>query len=175
MEQFVLKTFKSLKKRNNLAYSVGLCKQLKTMFPDAIFTKNINELIDEISNEINDEHAVCNSEIEERLEQLKSTIGKYWEVTCSRDNIVYWQIVIFPYLIIQSNNTYWFIKGHLNDDYHSGMSDENIDYMEQWIKESTITFKEITKEEFIERVNAHTNDVLNIRLEKMEKRKQWLS
>ena len=107
MEQFVLKTFKSDKKRNNLAYSVGLCEQLKTMFPDAIFTKKINGLIDEMT----EEQAICNSEVEERLEQLKSTLGKYWDVTCSKDNIVYWQFVIFPYRIIQVNNTYWFVKG----------------------------------------------------------------
>lgn len=167
MEQFVLKTFKSDKKRNDLAYSVGLCERLNTMFPDAKFTKKINGLIDEMV----EEQAACNCEVEERLEQLKSTLGKYWEVTCSKDNIVYWQIVIFPYRIIQVNNTYWFVKGYLNNDYHSGMSDENIDYMEQWVKENTITFKEISKDEFIERVNYHTNDVLKIRLEKMEKRK----
>lgn len=171
MKEFQLKSYSLDNKRNNLEYAVDVCKSLKSMFPDAIFTKQLNGLIDEMT----DEEIVCNAEVEERLEQLKSTLGKYWEVTCSRDDVVYWQIVIFPYRIIEINQTYWFVKGHINDDYHSGMSDENINYVDCWNKESNITFKEITKEEFVKRVNAHTNDVLNIRLEKMKKYNEAIS
>jgi hypothetical protein len=166
MEEFKLQSLKLGDKNNKLDYVADLCIKVKQLFPNAVFTDTVEQLMDKI----NDESKDCNKEIDIRLTQLKSTLGRYWEVTCTDEdnNYEYWQFLIYPYRIIMSNDTYWFVKGYTErDSYHSGMHDDNINFMDCWTN-NNISFKEITKEEFLKRINEHTNDVLDYRLNKIK-------
>lgn len=168
MKEFKLQGLKLRDKNNKLDYVTDLCTKVKLLLPNSVFTDTVEQLIDKI----NDEAKECNKEIDNRLAQLKSTLGKYWEVTCSDEdnNYVYWKYLIFPYRIILNNDTYWFVKGYLEgDDYHSGMIDDNINFMDCWVKDN-VYFREITREDFLKRINSHTNDVLDIRLKKLKER-----
>lgn len=168
MEQFTLKSLQKEDDRNRVDSAMLMFDRIKELFPESIITKDVKSLAEKLM----EEQSTLNEEINERVAQLKSTLGRYWEVSQSKGDTLYWSYVIFPYRMIEANETYWFIKGYCSDDsYHSGMSDENIDYMHQWRGEDII-FKEITKEEFLEKVNAHVNEVLETRLQKIDKYKE---
>lgn len=169
MEGFKLKCIDCGLDYDKLDTAISLCEKLKNILPNS----NVVHLSNKLKEEFIEEQQVIEQVYEERLAQLKSTLGKYWEVSFNKANsdYTYHKVLIFPHKIIQTNSTYWFVKGYIDDEYHSGMSDENIDYLTMWIR-NDIIFKEITKEEFLERVNAHTNEVLNIRLQKMETYKE---
>lgn len=121
-------------------------------------SKKLNEEISEILSQGNDGY-------NERLAKLESTLDKYWEVKQidGNDNVLKVRL-IFAYRIININSTYWFVEGIVDDDYNSGMRDKSSDIYYSF---NNCQFTEITKEEFVKRVNEHTNVVLDKRLHKM--------
>ena len=105
---------------------------------------------------------------DDKFNKLKETIGKYWEVTKyggNNNEDVYYTRLIYPYRLIGINSTYWYIEGIVDDDYNSGMRSMTSNVNDEF---NNCQFVEITKEEFIKRINAHVTDVLNTRLEKIE-------
>lgn len=126
---------------------------------------NLNKVISKKLSEY-DEH------LKERINILKQTLGKYWEVREYNDKdkkILYSTRLIYPYRMIMTNNTFWYIEGIVEDDYNSGMHSRTADCYSIF---NNCLFTEITKEEFIKRVNEHCADVIISRLEKIKTRNE---
>ena len=156
MNEFILQSLDD-SNHNKLNLGIYYCNELSSFFP------KFNDNTLNIKKELENIQKKSQSIIDKRIEQLKFAIGKYWEVTIySNNNLIINQYLIYPYLINYANKTYWFIKGYINDDYHTGMHDDHIEYMIHW--DYKTVFKEITKQEFIDRVSSDVSQALNHRL-----------
>lgn len=125
-----------------------------------------------LNNVISKKLSEYNEHLKERINILKQTLGKYWEVREYNDKdrkILYSTRLIYPYQMIMTNNTFWYIEGIVEDDYNSGMRSCTVDCYSIF---NNCLFTEITKEEFIKRVNEHCDDVLISRLEKIKTRNE---
>lgn len=112
--------------------------------------------------------------LKERINILSQTLGKYWEVKeyNGKDRkVLYSTRLIYPYRMIMTNNTFWYIEGIVEDNYNSGMRSCTVDCYSIF---NNCLFTEITKEEFIKRVNEHCDDVLISRLEKIKTRNEHM-
>ena len=148
-------------KLTELSYALA---DMKEMLPKSPMTETATKLNEEIGIQLSQ----YDKAYDDKFNKLKETIGKYWEVTkyCGNNNEdVYGTRLIYPYRLIGINSTYWYIEGIVDDDYNSGMRSMTSNVNDEF---NNCQFVEITKEEFIKRINAHVNDVLNARLEKIE-------
>lgn len=168
--QFFLKSIKSKKCLKDEAKRLDEVLSKLEWVGEILPKTELSRRADELSGDLVNYLSGPNEEYYDKLEKLKSTLGKYWEVKQlggKNNEIVYNTRLIFPYRIIESNSTYWYIEGIVDDDYHSGMDSHTDDIMSVF---KNCQFNEITKDEFINRVNEHVNDVLDIRLRKMKER-----
>ena len=148
-------------KLTELSYALA---DMKEMLPKSPMTETATKLNEEIGIQLSQ----YDKAYDDKFNKLKETIGKYWEVTKydgnnNEDN--YGTRLIYPYRLIGINSTYWYIEGIVDDDYNSGMRSMTSNVNDEF---NNCQFVEITKEEFIKRINAHVTDVLNTRLEKIE-------
>ena len=148
-------------KLTELSYALA---DMKEMLPKSPMTETATKLNEEIGIQLSQ----YDKAYDDMFNKLKETIGNYWEVTKyggNNNEDVYYTRLIYPYRLIGINSTYWYIEGIVDDDYNSGMRSMTSDVNDVF---NNCQFVEITKEEFIKRINAHVNDVLNTRLEKIE-------
>ena len=137
---------------------------MKEMLPKSPMTETATKLNEEIGIQLSQ----YDKAYDDKFNKLKETIGKYWEVTKyggNNNEVNYGTRLIYPYRLIGLNSTYWYMEGIVDDDYNSGMRSMTSNVNDEF---NNCQFVEITKEEFIRRINAHVNDVLNTRLEKIE-------
>ena len=148
-------------KLTELSYALA---DMKEMLPKSPMAETATKLNEEIGIQLSQ----YDKAYDDKFNKLKETIGKYWEVTKyggNNNEDVYGTRLIYPYRLIGINSTYWYIEGIVDDDYNSGMRSMTSNVNDEF---NNCQFVEITKEEFIKRINAHVNDVLNARLEKIE-------
>lgn len=134
------------------------CEHLQTICPEM----SLN--IDKVKWALSNKQENSQEEINDRINLLKEAIGTYWEVNDYYKDKICDTYLMFPYLLIEQNYTYWFVKGYLSD-YQSGMQDTHI-YIQDTLNHK-FEFNEISKEDFVRLTNLHVNEVLNRRLQKL--------
>lgn len=160
---FVLQRLMSKRECDNIEEAHELTKKISNLFKTKEFTEKILEL-DKI---ISKRYAVYDELLEKRTEQLRGTLGKYWEITCYYNDGIISTDIIFPYRLLEDNCTYWFIRGNVTR-YNSGMESKNVDYETVWTDGITAEFKEITKAEFLKRVLDNYDAPLTYRLNNLK-------
>ena len=160
---FILQSLMSKKECDNIEEVYDLTKKLNNLFK----TKEITEKILELEKIISKKYKVYDELLEKRAEQLRNTLGKYWEITCYYNNGIINTDIIFPYRLLEDNCTYWFVRGNLTR-FNSGMESTRFDYESVWVDGVTAKFKEITKDEFMKRVHDNYDAPLTYRLNNLE-------
>ena len=90
------------------------------------------------------------SEYNKRINEWSGMLNKYYHLDAVKvqDNGVKCHVnaLIYPYMVISSNETLWCLQVNLDDDYTGGVKDTNYDL--SYLNEYTITLTEISKDEF---------------------------
>lgn len=120
--------------------------------------------LDEIAREKNMEFYEY---IRERLEQWEKLIGKYLKITIWSNGRSYEKFYLFPYRLIKTNNCLFCLRSSINDDYNGGITSENFNVIDGGILTSELEIEEVTKEEMLANAIQRINDVLDVRLDKM--------
>lgn len=143
--EFTLQKIHSNEERIKLFDLKLLIEGLNDITTEDDITKKVTELKDILESK----RRRYNDEVAKRSKQLECTINKYWEVTTYDEKI-------------HLGQKYWAVRGIVDDPYKSGIESVYIEYTKEW--QNKTVFKEITREEFIRRVNEHNEAVIRERL-----------
>ena len=125
---------------------------------------HLESLIKEYQNNVNESL----KELDSRKNTWKKLLGKYYKMTYEKDiqgytykNVSY----IFPYKVIDENNTLWLLEVKEGDNYDGGVKDENRTIDNNWNYD--IYLEEITEDEFRNKAFEATKHVIDRRLKKL--------
>lgn len=125
---------------------------------------HLNSLIEEYDQSIRE----IIKEVNSRNETWKKLLGKYYKMICknSRNGCRYHSVsYIYPYQVIDANNTLWMLEVKEGDDYEGGVKDRNYTVDRDWNYDTYL--EEITEEEFREKAAESTKHVIDRRLSKL--------
>ena len=158
--EFTLQKIHSNEERIKLFDLKLLIEGLNDITTEDDITKKVTELKDILESK----RRRYNDKVAKRSKQLECTINKYWEVTTydEKYSILHHTELLYGDKIIHLGQKYWAVRGIVDDPYKSGIESVYIEYTKEW--QNKTVFKEITREEFIRRVNEHNEAVIRERL-----------
>ena len=130
--------------------------------------KHLESLIDEYNEYVKDERNILQS----RLETWKNLLGKYYKMICeSKIGSSYYKEVsyIFPYRVINSNDTLWMLEIKEGNDYEGGVKDRSYTVDNSWNYD--VYLEEISESEFKEKAIESTMHVIDRRVKRLEEEK----
>lgn len=126
------------------------------------------KLMDEYQNQVTQAYA----ELRTRIDMWKKMLFKYYKMRAvnEKNGFIYEHTsYIFPYRVIEENNTLWVLEVDSDNDYKGGVIDHTYSIDEDWNYD--IYLDEITEAEFRVHAMKRANHVIDRRLKRLEEEK----
>jgi len=134
--------------------------------------KHIDALISQYNASVDE----CEEELTKRRNLWKNALMGFYKMTCIKvsNGIEYKkENYIFPYQLLEENDTLWCLCVDMDIQYEGGVKDMCYNIGEKW--EYTVYLEEITKEEFIKIAHKSCDDVIDRRLSKIVTKEEELN
>ena len=145
-----------------------LYKVMQSM-PNKEVKDGLFKLLPILENELKETYSEC----DKRINEWEKLLNKYYRldgVKVSDKGFEYRiNALIYPYMVIDTNETLWCLQINLSDDYTGGVKDTNYDL--SYLNEYTITLTEISKDEFEFEAKKMVTKIINRRLNREKEKK----